>query len=436
MGHVSALVDDVLGLSDFVVTAFHENELEVIFEIETIAERVLCDGCSSPDRAHERRRSAVRDLPCCGRPTRLIWNKRRWRCENKECKAKSWTEESKDIPPRALLTVRAGMEVTRQVGEYCRSVVSVATEYGVCWSTVMNALHYHGTPLVDDPGRVGAVHSLGVDETAFLKATRSHHTTYVTSLVDLGARKLIDIIPGHGASDLRRWSKGASRAWMDGICVVATDLTDAYRAGMDPHLSHAKRVADPFHVIRVGNRCLDEVRRRVQHETTGHRGRKSDPLYSIRKLLLMGSERLDESGHSRLLLGLRRGDPEDQILGAWLAKESLREVYLTRDPKEAALLLDKAITGCVSDEVPEIRSLGRTLSRWRSEILAYHDTRASNGPTEGLNLLIKKVKRAGHGFVKFEHYRLRILLHAGGVNWPHRPHPPRIRARAALLGWE
>lgn len=290
--------------------------------------------------------------------------------------------------------------------------------------------------MVDDPGRVGAVHSLGVDETAFTKATRSHHTTYVTSLVDLDARRLIDIIPGHGASDLRRWSKGASPAWIDGICVVATDLTDAYRAGMDPYLSHTKRVADPFHVVRVGNRCLDQVRRRVQHETTGHRGRKSDPLYTIRKLLLMGSERLDESGHSRLLLGLRRGDPEDQILWAWLAKESLREVYLTKDPREAVLLLDKAIASCISDEVPENRSLGRTLPRWRSEILAYHDTRASNGPTEGLNHLIKKVKRAGHGLVKFEHYRLRTLLHAGGVNWSHRSHPPRIRTRAALLGWE
>ena len=60
-------------------------------------------------------------------------------------------------------------------------------------------------------------------------------------------------------------------------------------------------------------------------------------------------------------------------------------------------------------------SLGRTLARWRSEILNHHRTGASNGPTEGLNLLIKKVKRAGHGFRSFANYRLRILLHAGGV---------------------
>ncbi len=64
---------------------------------------------------------------------------------------------------------------------------------------------------------------------------------------------------------------------------------------------------------------------------------------------------------------------------------------------------------------PQIVSLGTTLARWRSEILAHHDTGASNGPTAGLNLCVKKVKRCGHGFRRFEHYRLRVLLHAGGV---------------------
>ena len=69
----------------------------------------------------------------------------------------------------------------------------------------------------------------------------------------------------------------------------------------------------------VGNRCLDKVRRRVQNETLGHRGRKTDPLYRIRKLLLAGDERLDDRGRNRMLLGLRVGDPHDEVLGAWLA---------------------------------------------------------------------------------------------------------------------
>ena len=74
----------------------------------------------------------------------------------------------------------------------------------------------------------------------------------------------------------------------------------------------------------VANRCVDKVRRRVQNETLGHRGRKPDPLYRIRKLLLTGTERLDKRGNDRVLLGLRIGDPHDEVLGAWLAKESVR----------------------------------------------------------------------------------------------------------------
>jgi len=293
----------------------------------------------------------------------------------------------------------------------------------------MNAVVEHGTPLVDDPGRVGAVAQLGVDETSFLAANRKHSTIYATGLVDLEARIVIDMVKGNAAVDLRRWTANADPVWLAGITVVATDLAESFRSGLSPHLDHATRVADPFHVVRVGNRCLDKVRRRVQNETLGHRGRKHDPLYRIRKLLLTGSERLDERGTDRMLLGLRAGDPHDEILGAWLAKESVRDVYLSDDPNQAALLLDKAIVGCTTDEVPEIQSLGRTLAAWRGEILAHHTTGASNGPTEGLNLCVKKVKRCGHGFRSFEHYRLRVLLHAGGVTWPTRPAPPRIHTR-------
>ena len=103
----------------------------------------------------------------------------------------------------------------------------------------------------------------------------------------------------------------------------------------------------------------------------------------------------------------------------------MRDVYLTDDAKVAAVLLDKAIIGCRSDDVEEIRSLGDTLKRWRTEILNHHRTGASNGPTEGLNFCVKQVKRAGRGFTCFEHYRLRVLLHTGGVTWPRQPSPPR-----------
>ncbi len=242
---------------------------------------------------------------------------------------------------------------------------------------------------------------------------------------------MINVFPGNASKDLALWLDRRPAPWLSQIRVVATDLAESYRAVLSGRLDHAIRVADPFHVVRIANRCLDQVRRRVQNRTLGHRGHTHAPLYRIRKLMLTGAERLEGPGLERMLLGIRAGDPDDEVLGAWLVKESVGDVYLSEDPADAELLLDKAIEACRTDPVAEIESLGRTLTRWRTEILAHHTTGASNGPTEGLNLLIKKVKRADHGFRSLANDRLRILLHAGGVNWPaQRPPAPRVRTRS------
>ncbi len=427
------LAEALLGLDGFRVLEVCETPDEVVIDIETTVEVMGCSSCGTRAESQDRMRVEIRDLACFGRPARLMWNKRRWRCPEPDCEAKTWTETSTHVSSRTVLTRRAGAEACRQVGANARPVAGLARELGVCWWTVMEAVTEHGTALLEDPHRVGVVTNLGVDETSYLKATPIHPTLYATGLVDLDRPMIIDMVEGNRALDLQRWCQSQNPWWLAGITTVATDLAESYRAGLNPHLAHARRVADPFHVTRAANRCVDTVRRRVQNETTGHRGRKGDPLYRIRKLLLTGSERLNEAGRKRMLLGLRAGDPHDENLGAWLAKESVRDVYLTDDPAEAAVLLDKAIAGCRVDEVEEIRSLANTLASWRSEILAHHHSGASNGPTEGLNLLVKKVKRCGHGFRNFDNYRLRVLLHAGGVTWPNRPSPPRIRTRSPHL---
>jgi transposase len=110
------------------------------------------------------------------------------------------------------------------------------------------------------------------------------------------------------------------------------------------------------------------------------------------------------------------GDPDDEVSAPGPPRNRCATCTSPTIRPTAELLLDKTIEGCRQDVVPEIRTLGRTLGRWRTEIRAHHATGASNGPTEGLNLLVKKVKRARHGFRSFANYRLRILLHAGGVD--------------------
>ena len=60
---------------------------------------------------------------------------------------------------------------------------------------------------------------------------------------------------------------------------------------------------------------------------------------------------------------------------------------------------------------------GHTLARWHTQIVNWHHARVSNGPTEAINNLIKRVKRAAFGFRRFAHYRIRALLYAGKPNW-------------------
>jgi transposase len=195
-------------------------------------------------QAQDRVEVHLRDVHCFGRPARLVLVKRRWRCRRSGCVRKTWTEKIEGVAPRQVLTVRAGMEVCRQVGQLCRPVASVADEYGVAWDTAWAAVVLHGRPLVDDPSRVRSVRALGVDEHSFLAATRTHRTIYATALVDLDRRRVIDLFEGKSSVRLRNWCAKRPKRWLSGVRVVALDLTDTYRSGLAPHLSHARHVAD------------------------------------------------------------------------------------------------------------------------------------------------------------------------------------------------
>ncbi len=256
-------------------------------------------------------------------------------------------------------------------------------------------------------------------------------------MVDVERGALVDVFAGRDAAHLRRWMGSCNPAWLAGVEVVSVDPHEGYRnairadaAGPSPW-AHVELVADPFHIVRLANHHLTRTRQRVQQQTLGHRGWKGDPLYGIRKTLLVGAERLSEPGWARLRAGLGAGDPADEVLEAWLAKERVRAVYATEDANEAVHRLDDAISFCAASKVPELRTLVKTLRRWQVEILAHHRTGASNGPTEAINLAVKNTKRTGRGFRSFTNYRLRLLLSAG-VKWHAQP-VTRIRGRRPRL---
>jgi transposase len=96
----------------------------------------------------------------------------------------------------------------------------------------------------------------------------------------------------------------------------------------------------------------------------------------------------------------------------------VRELYLHADGDLALQWVTELGRDLQDPDYPiEARSLGRTLLRWKQEIAAWHRAHVTNGPTEAVNNLIKRVKRGAFGFTSFRNYRIRSLLYAGKPNW-------------------
>ena len=405
---------DVVGVDDG-----GEGEPLVVV-IRSRRSRPVCGACGGSVWSKGCRRVVLVDLPAFGRPVRLRWQKRRWVCPSPDCRVRSFVEQDPSIgPERALLTSRAARWATVQVGRLGRSVDEVASELGCDWHTVNREVGRWGGALLDaDTSRVGAVEAVGVDETLFVKAGRFRTKAWATSVVDVRGRQLLDIVPGRTAKGVEDWFWSQTVEWRDGIRWAVLDLSGPYRSAYDRALPNADQVADPFHVVRLANQRLDEVRRRVQNETLGHRGRKGDPLYGIRRLLKAASERISDGGRTRLRGLLDAGDPGGEVRTAWHAKETVRALYGI-DSTVDALSYTLRLAGDLQDESrpPEINKLGRTIARWTPQIANWHISRVTNGPTEALNNLIKRIKRTAFGFRNFANYRIRALLYAGKPNW-------------------
>ena len=419
----------MLGMPGFVVLGANiDDDGELVLNIETTATVVGCPDCGVRAKSKGRRTVVVRDATAFDQRVRLAWSKRRWRCPEPVCPIGSWTETTELITPRAVLTERVRAAACRRVGRDGHSVAQVARDLGVGWHTVMRAVIDYGTPLIEDPARLAGVTALGMDETAWLRANGRHPTLFVSGLVDTATGRLLDVVTDRTIRAVTTWLAQRDTDWLQRIGVVTLDPYRGYASAVGVHLGHATLVVDHFHAVRLGNIVVDEVRRRVQQQTLGHRGFKDDPLYKIRRIMLKAADRLTPRQWARIEAAWDAGDPHDEVHDAWAAKELLRDVYAAADEDEAREVLADFYDWVARVDIAEVSRLGRTIRRWEAEVLAYHRTGgASNGPTEAVNLLVKKIKRTGHGFTNFDNYRLRLLLHCG-VTWQDPP-AARIRGR-------
>ncbi len=274
-------------------------------------------GCGGRPWSDGDSRVELVDLPAFGRSVRLVWHKRRWRCSDGDCEAGTVTEQDPRIASeRERLTTRAGRWATRQAG-LGRTVAEVADELGCSRRPVNASVRRWGEALLEaDTERILAVVALGLDERLMWRRGRSRTKAWATGIVDVGAGLLLDIVPGRTAKAPAAWLLERPRRWLAGIRWAVLDLSGPYRTAFDEALPHAAQAADPFHVVRLGNTALDEVRRRVQQRTLGRRGRKHDPLYRARRLLVSASEKITDSGRVRLRGLLDAGDPHGEVRDA------------------------------------------------------------------------------------------------------------------------
>jgi len=276
-------------------------------------------------------------------------------------------------------------------------VSEVAREVGVSWQTVWRWTVPRIQAALQDrplPAR------LGLDETCFRRPQ-----AFATGLVDLDTGRLHDLLEGRSGPKVASWL--TEHDGRDRVREVAMDPYSGYLKAVRDR-TDAAVVLDHFHVIRLGNQALTDLRCRRQQELEGHRGRKHDPLWAARRDLLRGAERITPHQQHRIRRAFR-ADPYDELEAGWMLKETLRDIYQADTRQQAEQELEAWHQLVADYDLTEFHTLAGTLRRWQPQLLNYFDRRLSNGPTEGRNLTIKHVKRTGYGFRSFTNYRLRVL---------------------------
>ncbi len=413
------IVSHLVGLKDVRVLSYARRGPagEITIEQEVVDPR--CRVCGARARVKERPVVTYFDLPFGGVPITLLWKKHRLCCPNDSCREKSFTLSDHRIAAvGCMLTTRAAKWVVRQIAAG-QTISHLADELGCCWDVVNTAMLIYGTALLQaDTKRLKETTAIGLDETLFVRQGPYKKKLWSTTVCDVANHQLIDVLPTRDFTEVAGWLRRRPHHVKENLEYGCLDMSRTYNAVFRVVTPKVTRVIDRFHVMRHAIYAVDEVRRRVQQQRLGHRGRKDDPLYRARKLLVIKQTGTDPELQERLEALLALGDPEGEVAFAYGVKEAVGQFYETEDPEQAADLLRDIIDHGSKRSAPyEVRRLAKTLQNWFDQILAWHEAKVSNGPTEGMNNLLKRIKRVAFGFTNFNNFRVRALLYAGKPNF-------------------
>jgi len=231
--------------------------------------------------------------------------------------------------------------------------------------------------------------------------------------VDIGGGQgLLGQVEGRNAQAVIDWLKERSHEWRDQVQHVAIDMCTIFKSAIKQALPDAKIVVDHFHVVQLANNAVDEVRCRVTTQLRGRRGRKGDGEWDVRNTLTRNFENLSQSRKDKMwetLDGL--GDSGHTILGAYIAKEKLRELLaLARTGPTRRQISDRLYDfyhWCSATGTAEIERLATTIETWWPCIEEFIHTGITNATSEGINRVVKMVARNAFGFRNPENQRLR-----------------------------
>jgi transposase len=451
-GYVSEdTVTTLFGLQGVrVVEVDAERDGSTTVYVQTAVE-VVCPDCATPAvRAKERLACRMRDVPHAGRRVQVVWFKRRWYCLDDNCARTSFTESIAGLPARQRLTTRLREQCATAVAASGRTVAEVADTHAVSWHTAHDAFVETVDPvLADEPG---PVRHLGVDEVRRGRPrwehdpatgqTRQLADRWHTGFTDLsGEQGLLGHVEGRATTDVAGWLDQRSPAWRAGVQTVSIDMCAAFRAAAKAKLPNAVICVDAFHLVQLANKMVTSVRWRIVREKYGRRGRKDDPEYGIKRLLLCNLEDLRDEQLAKLWNTMADDPALADLHVAWIAKEKLRDLLalrITRShtspcPSAARNRWAALLSWCADNiHIPEIVTFAHTLDAWRQEIISAVLTGASNAGSEGVNRIQKLDARAAFGYRNPENQRRRARV--ATLRSARRLHAVTTRQRLWVIG--